>query len=123
MGLDLKLLPLRHLDNMGGTEWGYSHDVLSLHRDSELFDDIARIPSCEIGPGANVTSYVGGESDGNTCYGPLVVNPYGDPVEHVSAGDLAEVMARHEREGESNAPARAYVQNLPPGQRVALWWC
>lgn len=123
MGLDLKLLPLDYLSAGKSGPWGYSHTVLSVNRNSELFDAIALLDDEELPQGASIASYVGGDvpdgaKEGETCYGVLDQTPYGDRCTWIDVEALVPAFAKHM----SDQPVTAYLRAMRPGTKIVLYW-
>ncbi len=113
MGRDLKLLPMEGSD--------FSHTVLSVHRNYELFDAIEALDASEIPP--NIASYIGGtvpdgSSEGETMYGYLDTDPYDCAYTWVAAGPLYWVFYKHA----PDCPVTAYLGALDAKTLVVLAW-
>jgi len=116
MGRDLYLLPIKET----GSFW-LSHSVLEVERRYVLFDEIGKIPQFPIQ--IEFCSFVGGQTkQGNTCYGDAREDPYGDPVKWVHAKDLVALAHMEESQSPFNRPIWAFLGQLPPEQKVALYW-
>ena len=110
MGVDLTLLPI---DSERCPVVRYSHTVLEVVRDYDLFKRIEVLHSKEIYPGFN--SYVSREGDIEEChYGLTVEDAYGRPVRCVLAKYLKEV--------DIPGATGAYVAALPDDYEIALYW-
>ena len=67
-------------------------------------------------------SHLAIDDDGSN-FGLVRSDPFGDPLIYVLAGHL--VLLKHELEivrDYHNAAAWAYIEELPPGMRVVLYW-
>lgn len=122
MGVDLSLLPF---DCDHGTSFSFSHTLLELERRRELWDPIYSMET-ESGEPApeNFTSYRGDPgADGEHGYGKTTKTPYGDRIRFVSAFLLCK-LKDHEavRDNWKNRAIWAYLAELPPETKVALYW-
>lgn len=120
MGLDLALLPFDFEHEI----LSYSHSVLSCERRSALFRAIAthclsdqkQVPS-------NFASYLGRGENEEHAYGKTLETPYGDPLFHVSVENLLRVSSHKDvLDNSKNRAIWAYLKELPPETRVALYW-
>lgn len=107
MGLDLSLLPVDHYT----PEWGYSHSILQVPRDSDLFQ---RIHIKGIAVPRDFSTYMGPLGNGERGYGNTQVTPYGEPLELVKASDLKPLGF--------SGPVGDYLQALPDDKLIALFW-
>ena len=106
MGIDLILLPY--------DSSFFSHTVLRVDRDYDLYDAIRDIPSKEVDD--NFTSYVSRDDQcEETHYGKTIENPYGQRTAFVLAKDLKRVRIP--------GPTGAYIRELDDDCKVALYWC
>lgn len=119
MGLDLTLLPVE----ADHGHWGFSHSVLSLDRDYKLFDRIQKIEDKRSVPlPEDFTSYLSvDDGDGEPYYGQTTETPYGLPLKAVYAKDLLKA-SEARRSSLRNQAAWAYLEKLPDGAKVALYW-
>ena len=110
MGVDLKLLPFDcDLEMLS-----FSHTVLNVRRNYELFERIRALPS--IRAPKQFTSYLSRDADyEEPHYGVTTEDPYGDPVRCVLAGDLKTIGIP--------GPTGAYIDALDDDNKVALFWC
>lgn len=105
-GIDLNLLPY--------DASFFSHTVLQVDRDYELYDKIKALPNMEVNDG--FTSYLSRDDKyEEPHYGETVINPYGERVVFVLARDLKTVGIP--------GPTGAYVKELDDRCKVALYWC
>ena len=120
MGLDLRLLPF----DADIEELSFSHTILDCLRRGELFDEILKIEE-EHGLAVpdRFASFVGHGKDGEPCYGVTVTTPYGEPLLYTTAASL---LTLKDREGVTdnyqNRAIWAYLAELPPATKVALYW-
>ncbi len=115
MGLDLCLLPF---DGDSGN-WAYSHTMLQCNRDSELFEKIQKLKSIRVPPDFG-TFHCRDDEYEQPHYGNTQETPYGEPVEYVLAHDLVKITP--DDTGYVNKAVWAYLKELPPRTKVALFW-
>lgn len=119
MGIDLVLLPLDH----DSKDLAFSHTIIRLNRDSDLFERIKRLCPTALPSDHGVSAYVAvvpdGSYKGESCYGTLVSDSYGDPYTWVTAGQLCGVFGKNAKP----AWTVAYVMALPASTRIILHWC
>lgn len=113
MGLDLKLLVLDGDD--------FSHTVMPLDRQYTLFDCWRCLKGTPVP--SNFTCYMGRTPDGERAYGGCTVDPYGESLTMVSAGDLVRAGQALEFYSAKNTATIAYLNALQPETLVALYWC
>ena len=117
MSLDLRLLPFDADDLVS-----YSHTVLSCEQDYRLFDAIADLEKTKgrtVPPGFN--SFVSrDEAYEDSHYGRTTETPYGEPLQEVEVEVLLKIDAP--KDG-INKAIWAYLAELPPRTKVALFWC
>lgn len=115
MGIDLDLLPV----DADFPNCSFSHSVLQCERRHNLWPAIQALPGQPVPD--NFTSYLGGK--GEACYGKTVEDSYGDPVRWVRVRDLLTLRCREEvRDNSKNRAVWAYLAELPPEGKVALFW-
>lgn len=119
MGVDLRLLPLDHLDG----SWGFSHTILSLPRKRQAWP--AFEPIVEPLPvNHNISSFVGatvpdGQSEGEHMYGRIRErDAYDCKYTWSTAGQLKPVL----RQWFAEHAATAYIEALNDDTRVVLDW-
>ena len=119
MGIDLTLLRVVIIDEEAG--YGYAHTMIDLFRRRELFDEIRLLPTTPAPVDFN--SYTAIDAEGEQRYGKTTVDPYGDPLQCVKAGDLY-TLAEHEgaQDTQDNRAAWAYLGALPLDTLIALYW-
>lgn len=126
MGIDLRLFPIDalHDDTVAGkSPWGYSHTILGVPRNGEMFDVIANLRSKTLPDGHDISGHLGevcrdGYHKDELVYGRFGDDPYGDPYTWVDAKALAEVLTRTL----PSHPTTAYISALPSDTRVILGW-
>jgi hypothetical protein len=140
MGLDLALLPFES----DSPSIVFSHSILNCWRRRELFDVIGKLPSVPINPemegktrkdveaedkakkrplSTRFTSYLATLPNGESGYGETTHDPYGSPLRYTLAGDLVKV-GKHDgvTDNARNRAVWAYLAELPPDTKVALYW-
>lgn len=119
MGVDLRLLPLDY----EGPDITYSHTILSMERQRELWPKIEALPST---PAPRFTSFMAireAEPDkGESCYGYATKDAYGQPLRCVTADDLRKCVMRLVGLYEKNYAIGCYLSALPPETRIVLYW-
>lgn len=122
MGLDLSLLVV---SNNGQ----FAHTILRCTERSELFDDmlgwVARnVINLDVRPVADgFCSYLA-SADGNTEYGEMRTDKYGEPLLTIPARALYAAYREHVgiTEDAYNRAIWAFLGALPPATRIALHW-
>ena len=116
MGLDLTLLPIEHDTN----EWGFAHSMIRCNRDGELFNAVMECEKADSGPVPDdFHTYLARGKDGDSKYGKTKTTPYGEKIRVVK---VSELMPLKYLAKDYNAAAWAYLEQLPPNMRVALYW-
>jgi len=118
MGMDLKLLVVD-----GASEsWGFSHTILSVSRDYDLFRKI--IGDFERRT-FNLSIYVAtvpdGSMEGESYYGHVKDTPYGEPITYIEIEKLAKTMSKCTDLSQNNKAILAYLKDCPY-DLVALYW-
>lgn len=109
MGLDLSLLPY----DCDMESLTFSHTVLQVERDYELYEKIQKLPSEKVDK--SFSSYLSRDDKyEESHYGETIENPYGEPVVCVLAGSLKTVGIP--------GPTGAYINALEDDNKVALFW-
>ena len=94
MGVDLRLLPVE----ADWRTWGFAHTVLSLERNSPLFEAIElQHPSPR--PSFNLSAFCGGRvpdgsARGEQMYGVVKETPYGETLTYMARSELIAVLER-----------------------------
>jgi hypothetical protein len=116
MGLDLRLLPF-------DADF-FSHTILDCERRSDLFEAVLKVEG-KIGRDVpdNFQSFTGKSADASPCYGKTIRTPYGENLKYMLAGDLVK-FAKHVdvTDNEKNRAIWAYLTELNPSNKVALFW-
>ena len=119
MGLDLRVLP----QYAEGAD--FSHDIIGLHRDSDMFDIIFKLED-EKGkevPRKGITTFTGNdESFEGTCYGKVVTTPYGECMKGVLVKELKEVISDYKTDSWKNKGFIAFLNELPDNLELWLFW-
>ena len=121
MGLDLKMLPFD--TNVSHPEQ-YSHTVLTCARDNEMFE---RVMAQEKDFGLLVphgfSSYVSRDDKyEESHYGLTVITPYGESLKCLFVLDLLYSLRDYQPDLERNRAVMAYLRELSPQVKVALFW-
>jgi hypothetical protein len=122
MGLDLSLLPVEHehiVDKESGKRWGFSHSLLAMDRDYNLFDAWQTVET-EAAP-ESFSTFVSVDNDyPEPHYGYTDKDPYGAPLRTAKAGVLTNVGVPNS--SQRNQAVLAYLAALPAGTPVVLYW-
>lgn len=109
MAVDLTLMPMLH----GKDIWICAHDRLVLGTDYDLWKRIKALPQKKIPAPVSIFA---GEKYHDACE-----TPYGEPIMHIAAGDLAKIDLPPDS-GFRNKAAWAYLAQLPEDWPVLLYW-
>lgn len=117
MGVDLNFLVPKYPDQ---DKWVLAADI-GLERRSELWPAVDAIPSRLARP---VWCHYARRSDGESEYGEVRQDRYGQALRYVRAGDLS-ILAMEEgaADNHDNVAAFAYVAAMPASWPIILWWC
>lgn len=115
MGVDLRLLPF----DCDQGEFAYSHTLMEVGRNYDLHDKIRRLRSMPVPKG--FTSFCARGKDGEPTYGVTLKTPYGEPLEYVLAGELSTIKLPVDTRHGPRA-VWAYLNELPPQTKIALYW-
>lgn len=107
MGIYLKLLPFYHGDS------NFSHEILDVVQDYDLFDEIRVLPSMEVDDEFDSFYSRDGQFNGHH-YGVTEKDAYGNRLKWVLAKDLRLVGIP--------GPTGAYVAAMKDRDRIALYW-
>jgi len=114
MGIDVTFLPIEHESE----SLVYSHTLLPLERRYDLQDEIRRLEPREFG--RKISSYIGRNKDGETCYGDTDNDCYGEVLTYLTAGELLLVdKATIEYR---NKAVWAYLAELPSDTKIIIYW-
>lgn len=116
MGVDLTIMPVDYV--LGERILAYS--ALELDRDRQLFNAI-EAAGIEVDVTGPVTCYRALDADGNSCFGDVLVGPYGTILTTVSAGDLHRVMSAFAISGSSRWIFSA-LGAMQPEARIVMYW-
>ena len=123
MGVDLTLLPFEVNEEVEKTVC-FSHSVLGVDRDRELFKKITELEEKKgIAVPFNFYSYL--SSDGKyeePHYGITTETPYGTPLNYLRVKDLLEFKAAIYSFDKRTKAVWAYLKQLPPKTKIALYW-
>lgn len=125
MGVDLRLLPVEHLNqNDDGTFWGFAHTVLDVLRFRDAWLAIDRLWAECVPESANVSSWCvarvpDGYAAGERMYGRLPAkDAYGSPYTWIRAADLRPVFEKFF----PGLPVTAYLNALNDDVKIILDW-
>lgn len=119
MGLDLQLLPVSN--RLSSQDW-FSHTVLDCERRRGLFEAIQELRGERVPE--TFHTYVSRDAEyEESHYGNTQTTSYDEPLKHVSVRELL-FFASHEgvKDNPLNSAIWAYLSELPPEMRVALYW-
>lgn len=119
MSRALSLIPVEY--DHGGD--GHSFTVLRLPENYDLFDAIEAAGFRETDAPEKFNTYLGRGKDGEHGFGQTSEDPYGEPLRCVRAGALASL--RNDPQVQAEPLSRAvwaYLAELPPNTKVALYW-
>ena len=118
MGLDLNLLPFD--GDMGSMN--FSHTVLDCERRSQLFEELEGLPAVRVPEDFNTYLCKDDEYE-ESHYGNTQDTPYGEPLTYVLAEQLVPFASHEGVENHfKNRAIWAYLKELPPRTKVALYW-
>lgn len=116
MGVDLRLLPLLSKD------FWCAHEILSLERRRDLWDEILKLPQKPI-PQPLSCFLATDKTSGEICYGYIETDPYGGRPHYTTAGDLVTLRDNHEvQDNPKNRAIWAYLAETPPDWPIVLYW-
>ena len=123
MGLDLTLIPAYSEDPNNNF---FSHDLISLDRDSDLFDEILSLQN-EFGRHiklGGINTYIGSNDGGEPAYGLTERTKYGEVIQSVPAGRLYSCIHRFPEVslGWKNLAAMGFLANCPAELPIYLYW-
>ncbi len=116
MGVDLILLPYYN------EEAYFSHTILEINRDYDLFDKIKSLPMLRVLD--SFTSYVSrDEKYEEPHYGKTIKDPYGDAMKYTHVRELLTLRDYViKNTGPKTKGAWAYMLELSLDIKVALYW-
>lgn len=129
MGLDLYMLPVDgdHLPKLF-----FAHNILSLDRNAIIGDIRAVGRRFGVGIPQPLNCYVGTAKGGETKYGEVDEDPYGDHLHYVLAEHLKPLaarvgavpggIARDGYQSRKNRAVFAYILALPDDYKIVLYW-
>ena len=109
MGIDLNLLPMRQ-----GIRSNFSHEIINMDRNYELFDRIRAIPSLPISDGFACHQASFDYYNVDEGYGDVVKDCYGTRLRYTLAGELKKVNIP--------GPPGAFVDALNDDVPIVLFW-
>lgn len=115
MGVELNLLPL-YINN----SW-LSHQIIAIGKEYDLFDKINKLPQSEI-PEA-LSCYLARDKEGETHYGYIMEDPYGNKLKWVTVGDLLSLKDSDSvKDNWKVRAAWAYLAEMPSDWKIVLYW-
>jgi hypothetical protein len=118
MGLDLKLLPIEN-EHTGDC---YSHTILSCSRSLDLFDEIMQLPSIPLSE--PIECYLARSEYGGRCYNDVIDSDYGEPLKWIRVEELWHLRIHKDvLDNFQNKAIWAYLNELPAGIKIVLFWC
>lgn len=123
MGVDLLLIPFESHDDLKGINAGISYSSLEVVRSRDMWDEILALESQAV-PERFLTPFGDVYPDEPNYWNrETSVDVYDKPLRWVFAGDLASLRNYQNIPKESrNRAVWAYLEQLPPSTRVALFW-
>lgn len=123
MGLDLTLLPF----DCDSSILSFSHTVLSCERRGDLFDAIRVIEEKHGHDTPERFSCYLGIHDKETCgargYSQVTQTPYGKRLQFLLVSELFPLFTHRDVQDDAkNRAIWAYLSQLPPDTKVALFW-
>ena len=118
MGLDLRLLPQYN------ERADFSHDILSLSRDGEMFNIISEVEK-ENGkeiPRNGIYTFLATGKDGESKYGKTYESPYGDIINSVQCKNLKEALKDFMPKHWKNKAIKSFINELPDNLEVWIYW-
>lgn len=116
MGVDLTIMPqsFTFYDEI------YCLDCMQFDRQKELWKPIeASGDAVEVI--MPVHCHFAKNEGGETCFGGLVENAYGEPLTLMSARQLSEIISKHELH-EKNVWINAALKAMKPNKPIILYW-
>ena len=115
MGVDLTLLPL-----FSPRTW-FSHDLIRLERRRDLWPQIVELRQHEIPE--KLGCYLAHDAQGETCYGDIDQDCYGDTLKWTTPSELLKLKDHHEvKDNWQNQAVWAYLAHMPPDWPIVLYW-
>lgn len=126
MSLDLTLLPFDDGGDSRKPEWAYSHTMLPVDVVDDGFSEA--LLAEEEATGKNVPAYFGTYTSRNKeeysepHYGNTQQTPYSEPLKYVLVRELIPCFEATDDHSERNGAVLAYLRNLNPLTKIALYW-
>jgi hypothetical protein len=115
MGVDLKMLVV---DGHYPGVISFAHTMMETGQNYDFHNKVKKLPSEPVPD--DFTSYVARDAEGESCYGQVRDDCYGERVRMVRAGDVVKL--RYKQGYTRLKAAIAYLRELPPDTWVALYW-
>lgn len=116
MGVDLCLIPVD--SDLG--DWSMGHSLLEVERRSELWNVVEALAKHDLP--TKFQCFKARNADGDPCYGTLTDDCYGNLVKCATAGDLAAIQHQSTTDHPRNRAIWAFLRELPPETKIALYW-
>ncbi len=123
MGVDTLLIPFESSNDINGRTTGLSHTSLEVVRSRDMWREILALESQPV-PEIFLTLFGDVYPDEPDYWNrETSVDSYGKPLRWVFAGALAALRDyRNIPEESGNRAVWAYLEQLPPDYKVALYW-
>lgn len=120
MGVDLRWLVPNYPKQRDGSFGWLCLTMIDLTRRRDLWEPIADLPS---EPAPKVTGYCAALPDGESGWGEIIKDAYGEKLRFTTAGNLAGLSEMEAvKDNPLNRAAFAYVANLPSDWPIVLYW-
>ena len=116
MGVDLTIMP----QSYRFSERIVTQHAIQFERDWVIWKAFEKSGQ-EVPVGMPVTCHFARTADGETCYGEVTENPYGDPITSMTAGQMHDVLSTHKMHG-SNVWIFAALGAMDRDLPVYLYW-
>lgn len=124
MGVDLLLIPFKSSNDINGRIWGLSSSSLEVVRSRDMWREILALESQPVAERFLTPFGLVYPDEPDYWNRETSVDAYDKPLRWVSAGDLASLRDYRNIPKESqNRAVWAYLEQLPPDYKVALYWC
>ena len=126
MGVDLLLMPFKSYNDINGRTIGFGYTCLEVVRNSDMWREIRALENQPV-PERFLTHFGPTYPDEPDYWDrdfQTSVDAYDKPLRWVFAGALASLRDYRNIPKESQDRAVwAYLEQLPPDYKVALYWC
>lgn len=115
MGVDLTLLPVYSKGS-----W-LCHNMVELNRRSELWPEFEKVTQIDVPE--PIISYLATGEDGESKYGDVLEDPYGDRLKWTTAGNLMQLKDHPTiQDCWQNRGIWAWLAEMPEDWPVVLYW-